>query len=363
MAITKVNGTTRTFPYTTNATVTSLGGTCTTATGDSTTIGVKINGSNANPATATCSAGAWTLTLTTTLSAANTYSIVASQSDSAGNTGSDTESVVIDTTPPTVTSVNLAGTSPTNAASVSWTVTFSKSVTGVASGNFTLANTGLGGTPAITSVTGSGTTWTVTASSGSGTGTLGLNLTTKTGIIDTAGNVLSNTLTGQVYTVDHTAPSASVVSATPSPQNGKPDSGDQIVLTYSEVMDPASIKSGWDGTSTAVTVSFSRTTGTTSAVVTGVNLGTLDLGDSGSTHYLPNNQSNKTETATMVMATVAGKSVVTLTLTSTNATFTALSPTTTTLKLTWTPSSSATDLAGNAETTTALQQTTAAKNF
>ena len=37
----------------------------------------------------------------------------------------------VDTTAPTVQSINRAGATPTNAASVSWTVTFSESVTGV----------------------------------------------------------------------------------------------------------------------------------------------------------------------------------------------------------------------------------------
>src|SRR5207244_2559024 len=42
---------------------------------------------------------------------------------------------------PTVTSINRAGTSPTNAASVDYTVTFSQSVTGVDATDFTLTTT------------------------------------------------------------------------------------------------------------------------------------------------------------------------------------------------------------------------------
>ncbi len=100
----------------------------------------------------------------------------------------------------TVVSISLAGSSPTSAASVSWTVSFSASVTGIAAGNFALVNTGLGGTPAITSVTGSGTTWTVSASTGAGSGTLGLNMVSATGVSPSVTNL---PFTGQVYSIIH----------------------------------------------------------------------------------------------------------------------------------------------------------------
>lgn len=117
--------------------------------------------------------------------------------------------------PPSVVSINRADPDPTNAASVSWTVTFSTSVTGVSSSNFTLVNSGLGGTPAITSVTGSGTAWTVTASTGTGSGTLGLNMVNTTGVSPALTNL---PFTGQVYTMDGTAPVvSSLVRVNPTP--------------------------------------------------------------------------------------------------------------------------------------------------
>ena len=129
-----------------------------------------------------------------------------------------------DTTPPQVSSINRADASPTNASSVHWTVTFSESVSGVDSGDFALVNSGLGGTPAITSVTGGGASYTVTASTGSGNGTLGLNLNDNDSITDAAGNKLGGTgtgtagsggtgngsFTGQVYTLDRTAPAVTL---------------------------------------------------------------------------------------------------------------------------------------------------------
>jgi large repetitive protein len=119
---------------------------------------------------------------------------------------------VIDRTAPTVLSINRAGANPTNAASVSWTVTFSESVTGVAAGNFSLVSSGLSGTPALTGVSGSGASWTVSASTGTGTpsgsGTLQLRLSSAGAIKDLAGNTLGGSLpvNGQTYTIDKTAP-------------------------------------------------------------------------------------------------------------------------------------------------------------
>ena len=112
-------------------------------------------------------------------------------------------SVVVDNTPPTVSSINLASANPSSAASVSWTVIFSENVVGLTASNFTpVPGGGLTGA-AITSITGSGTTWTVTASTGSGSGTLGLNLSNASGITDLAGNALTGApVTGPIYNVN-----------------------------------------------------------------------------------------------------------------------------------------------------------------
>jgi hypothetical protein len=129
-----------------------------------------------------------------------------------------------DTTPPQVESINRSTATPTNTAgNLSWVATFSENVTGVDSADFALANTGLGGSPAITNVTGSGTSYTVTASTGTGSGTLGLNLNDNDSIKDAANNTLVGTstangsFTGQVYTIDRTKP---VISGTATTQPG-----------------------------------------------------------------------------------------------------------------------------------------------
>ena len=127
---------------------------------------------------------------------------------------------VIDTTAPTVVSINRAGASPTNVAAVAWTVTFSEGVAGVTSGNFGLSATGLIGTPAVTAVTGSGAVYTVTASTGTGTtgatGTLALRLTSAGAITDAAGNGLKVVqFSGQAYTIDKTPPPAPSITSGP----------------------------------------------------------------------------------------------------------------------------------------------------
>lgn len=131
-----------------------------------------------------------------------------------------------DTQAPAVSSITRAGASPTNASSVSWTVTFSEAVAGVASGNFSLVQTGVSGTAAVSAVSGSGTTWTVTASTGSGTpsgsGTLELRLSSAAAIADGAGNALGGALpfNGQSYAIDKTPPAAPALDSTPPNPNG-----------------------------------------------------------------------------------------------------------------------------------------------
>ncbi|MBR7748505.1 DUF4347 domain-containing protein, partial [Undibacterium baiyunense] len=117
--------------------------------------------------------------------------------------------VLIDGIAPTVTSTNRVSSASTNATSVQYTVTFSESVTGVDTSDFTLTTTG-GVAGTIAAISGSGTTYTVTVNSITGDGTMRLDLKNSgTGIADAATNVIATGYTsGQVYTLDTTAPSA-----------------------------------------------------------------------------------------------------------------------------------------------------------
>ncbi|MGA9032418.1 MAG: DUF6701 domain-containing protein [Sulfuricaulis sp.] len=117
--------------------------------------------------------------------------------------------VTITYTPaPVVSSIDRASTNPTEPGlSVSWTVIFTASMTGVDATDFALVQAGGVTGASITSVTGSGTTWTVTANTGSGTGTLGLNLVDDDTIVDAGSIPLggagagNGNFTGEVYTV------------------------------------------------------------------------------------------------------------------------------------------------------------------
>ena len=115
--------------------------------------------------------------------------------------------------PTGVSSINRVQTTPTNLSSVQWTVTFSNAVSGVVAGNFNLVNGGLGGAPAIGSVTAVGgapaSVWTVTASTGSGTGTLGLNMANGTGV---SASIVNLPFTGQIYTLDLVAPDTTITA-------------------------------------------------------------------------------------------------------------------------------------------------------
>jgi hypothetical protein len=154
---------------------------------------------------------------------------------SGGRTSSPTTySWIVDTIPPALTSITRAGSTPTNASAVSWTVTFSEAVKNVAAGNFSPVASGLGGSPAITAVSGSGATWTVTASAGAGSGTLGLNYTAKGTITDLAGNAIATPppVSGQTYTIDRTPPPSPTISG--GPGNGSLSNQSSASFTFND---------------------------------------------------------------------------------------------------------------------------------
>ncbi len=190
----------------------------------------------------------------------------------------------IDKTAPTVSSINRADANPTNATSVHFAVTFSESVSGVDSSDFALAASGVSGA-SISSVNGSGSSYTVTVSTGSGDGTLGLNLVDDDSITDAAGNALggagtgNGNFTGQIYTIDKTAPTVSSINrADANPTNA---TSVHFTVTFSESVsgvdssDFALAASGVSGASiTNVSGSGSSYTVTVS---TGSGSGTLGL--------------------------------------------------------------------------------------
>lgn len=100
----------------------------------------------------------------------------------------------------TVSSITTAASNPAaSGAAVSWMVQFSQSVTGVTSAKFGLIQSGGVSGASITSVTGSGSSWTVNANAGSGTGSLGLNMTSVSGLSPAVSTTMP--FVGQVYTI------------------------------------------------------------------------------------------------------------------------------------------------------------------
>lgn len=207
------------------------------------------------------------------------YRVVASFNTWTATSGdSGSVSFLLDTTAPTTSSINRAASSPTNASSVDWTVTFSESVTGVGIADFALARAGglSGGT--ITGVTGSGTTYTVSATSGSGSGTLGLNLTDDDSIVDVAANPLGGAglvngdATGQVYTLDRSGPARSSMSMLDTNANGKID---RVTVTFDETLASSTATAPW-------TLANVPSGGSLSSVSTSGAIATLDLSEGAS---------------------------------------------------------------------------------
>ena len=186
----------------------TVGGTLTaTVTGTGPTYNVAVSGmTGSGSVVVSVPAGAAT-------DAAGNASLASTSTDNSVTFGT------VDTTAPTVQSINRVGTTPTNAASVSWTVLFSESVTGVDASDFALATTGAVTGATITGVSGSGSQYTVTANTGTGSGTLGLNLVDNDSILDASANPLGGTgagngnFTGQSYTIDKTQPSVTINQA------------------------------------------------------------------------------------------------------------------------------------------------------
>ena len=148
-------------------------------------------------------------------------------------------------------------------------------------------------------------------------------------------------------TVDNTAPSAADVQAVNGAVGtaGKPELGDQLVLTYSEPIDASSVLASWSGSSTGVVVRLVN--GLTDSVqiwdaanTTQLPLGSIDLGRGDYTGATMTFGASGTP-STMVRS----GSAVTVTLGTPSVTAGTAAGAG---SMTWTPSATATDRAGNA---------------
>ncbi|WP_396190634.1 Ig-like domain-containing protein, partial [Flavobacterium sp.] len=187
-----------------------------TSEANATVILYDTDGTTQLASTTADGSGNWSAT-SSTLSAGN-HTVTTKATDAAGNTSSASSGLLIsvETTLPTVTSINRAGSALVNGSttSVDYTVTFAEGVSGVDTSDFTLTQTGTasGSINSVTQV--SASTYTVTVNSLSGDGTMRLDLNgSGTGITDTAGNAIAAGYTaGQTYTLDSVVPAVTSVS-------------------------------------------------------------------------------------------------------------------------------------------------------
>ena len=212
LTLTKLNGATQTFPYYTNAAVTSIGGACGTASGDSATVNWSVTGGATESGSTSCSSGSWSVTLPTQLSAEGAYTVSATQSDTAGNTGSSgNQSIVIDKTAPSPTlnsftnnatnsqTPTFAGTAGNQAADSSHSADSNTVTVYVCSG--TQASCGASGPSLVETrtATRSGTTWSIAAT------TLIANATYTAQAAQSDGAANTGTSSVNTFVVDTTA--------------------------------------------------------------------------------------------------------------------------------------------------------------
>jgi|tagenome__1003787_1003787.scaffolds.fasta_scaffold20989868_4 hypothetical protein len=205
------------------------------------------------------------------------------------------------------------------------------------------------GTTTITPATkpgtsGSGTvTWTAIS-----TATLNQGAITLTAWVTASTGEQSPTAT-HGYTKDTIAPTATDIQATNKTNgtSGRMETGDQITYTFSEQMNPASLLTGWSGSSTTVTVSVTNnsSTGDTFAIAS-ANYGTVSTNAdyvSASITWTGSSMTQSGATVTVTIGTTSGGSNLKTNSTAKN--------------ISWAPSATATDLAGNAMSTTSRTET------
>jgi signal peptidase I len=186
----------------------------------------------------------------------------------------------------------------------------------------------------------------LTAGSGTGTVAKGYSLT----MADFAG--FSRTRTGYTVTVDGVVPTAADVNATNTSggTQGKPETGDTYTLTFSERIDPYSVINGWTGAPRSVYLVIQRTPPNNTITVWPDGSGPLSLGqvvtdkDRYTDDYVYFTGSTMTQTGStisVVLGTPSSGAVKTITDTSPG-------------RLTWNPSGTPYDAAGNPMSTASL---------
>ncbi len=269
-------------------------------------------------------------------------------SDALGNpsAASSTASVTYDTTAPGATITRASGQgSTTNTSPITFTVTFTEPVSGFTGPDVTVGGTA-GGTKTV-AVTGDGTTYNVAVGGMSTDGTV--TITVPGGAAtDAAGNASAAATGSDLSTVtwDRTAPTATDIQATNGAGTpGRIDSGDRITYTFSESINPATVLTGWDGSSRSLSVEFDKGAGKGNDNIKSIKSGTTTVGLGNVDFGVANGYIKSTISVPATMVLTNGNTV-TITLgafTSTTELGTVTAPTTTS----WTPPNGIKDLAGN----------------
>ena len=174
-------------------------------------------------------------------SALNAFTVVAEDNDGDVSTPAvqaTVEVTVPDTTPPTLTTFayNAPASSPTNADTLVFDITFDEAVSNVTADDFTIT-----GTTGTGTLAGSGADYTLTVTGGDLAGlngTVGLDLAGGQNIADLAGNALpaGEPATDETYTLDNTAPTLTAFARnTPTTS---PTNADSLVfdITFDEAV-------------------------------------------------------------------------------------------------------------------------------
>jgi hypothetical protein len=293
-------------------------------------------------------AGAQALPQTTyaapfTVTAPGLTTVSYAATDKAGNVEATKTSVIrLDSIEPTGSIVApAAGSSISGQATV--TSSSADALSGVASAAFQISPTGSGvwttfGTAALAP-------WrAVVDSTTVPDGAYQLRVVTT----DWAGNGFASPAVDVV--VDNNRPTGIDIQGSNGGLAGTLDAGDKLTYTFSESMAPGSILAGWTGAPTAVTVSVSssRRSGTQQTVL-GVALGTVNLG--------PRAWTRGRRVRFAATMTLTSPNVVTVTVSSCVSSCRRVSTGVGAATFTWTPSSGATDLAGNPVSTTTVTET------
>jgi hypothetical protein len=169
----------------------------------------------------------------------------------------------------------------------------------------------------------------------------------------------SQTQTGYSVTVDNTRPTGSTVqTANGGATAGKPEAGDTITFTFSEAIDPETVLAGWAGASTNVVVRIADNAGGDLVTIrNAANTVQLPLGSVnliGTAYVTANRDFGATGTASTMVLSGA---TITITLGTPSGT---AGTQATTGTMTWTPTTTVTDPAGNTCMTTVANESGAA---